>query len=113
VSVQVYDAALPGYRTLSILPGVSSEDLSSAVMEVSGTSVTMNATVRSGPAVTLSTANGGALTEAQASLSSWLTVEVHLVIKQTPASVESLADLVITLDYGRVTSRATYQPAPA
>jgi hypothetical protein len=114
VSVWVYDAAVPGrYRTLSILPGTPSEDISSAVMAVSGTSVTMNATIRSGPAVTLSTANGGALTEAQASLSSWLTVEVHLVIKETPASFGSLADLVITLDYGRVTSRATYQPAPA
>jgi hypothetical protein len=73
----------------------------------------MNTTVRSGPAVTLSTANGGALTEARASLTSWLTVEVHLVIKATPASVETLAYLLITLDYGRVTSRAAYQPAPA
>jgi hypothetical protein len=112
VSVQVYDAAVSGYRTLSIQPGTPSEDISSAVMAVSGTSVTMNATVRSGPAVTLSTVSGGALTEAQASLSNWLTVEVHLVIK-APASLETLADLVLTLDYGRVTSRATYQPAPA
>jgi hypothetical protein len=72
----------------------------------------MEATVRSGPAVTLSTGTA-ALAEAQASLSNWLTVEVHLVIKETPASPESLADLVITLDYGRVTRRATYQPAPA
>jgi type II secretory pathway pseudopilin PulG len=111
VSVGIYDAAVSGYRTLPIQPGTPAEDISDTVMAVSGTSVTMRTTVRSGPAVTLSTGTA-ARTEAQASLSNWLTVEVHLVVKETPESLESLADLVITLDYGRVTSRATYEPAP-
>jgi hypothetical protein len=110
VSVQIYDTAVSGYRTLPIQPGTPAEDITDTVMAVSGTSVTMKTTVRSGPAVTLSTGTT-ALTEAQASLSNWLTVEVRLVIIDD-TSLETLANLVVTLDYGRVTSRATYQPAP-
>ncbi len=112
VSVQVYDTTIPtpGYRALSITPGTPSETTSHAEMVVSGANVVMDATVRSGPAVTLSTSSGGALTEAQASLSNWLSVDVHLVVTDATGT---LADLVVSLDYGRVTSRATYQPAPA
>ena len=110
VTVQLYDTTLPGYRTLSITPGTPSEATSHAEMVISGAQVVMDATVRSGPAVTLSTASGGALTEAQASLSNWLSVDVHLVVTDATGT---LADLVVSLDYGRVTARATYQPAPA
>ena len=109
VTVQLYDTTLPGYRTLSITPGTPSETTSHAEMVVSGASVVMDATVRSGPAVTLSTSSGGAVTEAQASLSNWLSVDVHLVVTDITGT---LADLVVSLDYGRVTTRATYQPAP-
>jgi hypothetical protein len=110
--VQVYDTTTvpPGYRALTITPGTPSETTSHAEMVVSGALVVMDATVRSGPAVTLSTPSGGALTEAQASLSNWLTVDVHLVV--TAGGVPA-ADLDIAVDYGRVTARATYQPAPA
>jgi len=75
--------------------------------------VVMDATVRSGPAVASSTPapTGGALAEADASLSDWLTVEVHLLV--TDLTGVTLADLVVSLDYGRVTARATYEPAPA
>ena len=113
VTVQVYDPAAPGsYRALSITPGTPSEPpASQAVMAVSDTVVTMDATIRSGPAVTGSTPTGTALAEAHASLSNWLTVEVHLVV--TDSTGVTLADLVVSLDYGRVTARATYQPAPA
>ena len=80
-------------------------------MAVSGTVVVMDATIRSGPAVTGSTPTGTALAEAHSSLSNWLTVEVHLVVNDSTGV--TLADLVVSLDYGRVTARATYQPAPA
>lgn len=114
VTVQVYDTATvpPGYRTVAITPGTPSETTSHAEMLASGALVVMDATIRSGPAVTLSTPipGGGALTEAQASLSNWLTIEIHLVI--TDAGV-TVADLDVRLDYGRVTTRASYQPAPA
>lgn len=114
-AVQLYDTTLAGYRTVSITPGTASEPAPShAVMALSGTTVVMDATVRSGPAVTLSTptTTGGALAEAQASLSNWLTVEVHLVVTDA-ATALPLADLVVSVDYGRVTARATYEPAPA
>ena len=112
VSVEVYDTTTPtpGYRALAITPGTPSETTSHAEMVVSGTQVVMDATVRSGPAVTLSTSSAGALTEAQASLSNWLSIDVHLVVTDLTGT---LADLVVSLDYGRVTTRATYQPAPA
>ncbi len=112
VVVQVYDTATAGYRTVAITPGTPSETTSHAEVLAGGALVVMDATIRSGPAVTLSTPipSGGALTEAQASLSNWLTIEVHLVI--TDAGLPA-ADLDVTLDYGRVTARATYQPAPA
>ena len=113
VSVQVYDTTtvLPGYRTLSITPGTPSETTSHAMTVIGGAVVVMDAIVRSGPKVTVSTSSGGALTEAQASLSNWLSVEVHLVVTAVPTG--TLADLVVSLDYGRVNTRATYQPAPA
>lgn len=113
VNVAVYDPAAPGsYQDLSITPGTPSElTAPRAVMAVSGTIVTMDATIRSGPAVTGSTPTGTALAEAHSSLSNWLTVEVHLVV--TDSTGVTLADLVVSLDYGRVTARATYQPAPA
>lgn len=112
VTVQLYDTTvLPEYRTVSITPGTPSETTSHAEMDVNGALVVMDATVRSGPAVTLSTSNTeGARTEAQASLSNWLSVEVHLVVTDDTGT---LADLTVSLDYGRVTTRATYQPAPA
>ena len=113
VSVQVYDPAAPGsYQALSITPGTPSElTATRVVMAVSGTIVVMDATIRSGPAVTSSTPTGTALAEAHSSLSNWLTVEVHVVV--TDSTGVTLADLVVSLDYGRVTARATYQPAPA
>ena len=112
VSVQIYDTTTPtpGYRALTITPGTPSETTGHAEMVVNGAQVIMDATVRSGPAVTLSTPSGGALTEAQASLSNWLSVDVHLVVTDPTGT---LADLTVSLDYGRVTTRATYQPAPA
>ncbi|MGH8973702.1 MAG: hypothetical protein ACRD0C_10925 [Acidimicrobiia bacterium] len=112
VSVQIYGTTTPtpGYQALTITPGTPSETTSHADMLVSGAQVVMDATVRSGPAVTLSTLSGGALTEAQASLSNWLSVDIHLVVTDATGT---LADLTVSLDYGRVTTRATYQPAPA
>ncbi len=112
VGVQIYDTTMPtpGYRALLITPGTPSEATGHAEMLVSGAQVVMDTTVRSGPAVTLSTVGGGALTEAQASLSNWLSVDVHLVVTDPTGT---LADLTVSLDYGRVTTRATYQPAPA
>jgi hypothetical protein len=113
VVVHVYDTTTvpPGYRTVMITPGTPSETTSHAELPVGAALVVMDATVRSGPAVTLSTPlpAGGALTEAQASLSNWLTIEIHLVITEPglPAT-----DVDVTLDYGRVTARASYQPAP-
>jgi type II secretory pathway pseudopilin PulG len=111
-TVQLYDTTvplLPKYRTVSITPGTPSQTTSHAEMLVGVTRVVMDATVRSGPAVTSSTSSGGALTEAQASLSNWLTIDVHLVVT---ALTVPLADLVVSFDYGRVTTRATYEPAP-
>jgi hypothetical protein len=109
VSIQLFDTTTvpPGYRTVAVTPGTPSITTSHAEMAIGGAQIVMDATVSSGPKVTVSTSSGGALTEAQASLSNWLAVEVHLVI-----TTGTLADLVISLDYGRVTSRATYQPAP-
>ena len=113
VTVRVYDTTtfLPGYRNVVITPGTPSETTSHAVLLAGAALVVMDATIRSGPAVTLSTPipSGGALAEAQASLSNWLTISVHLVV--TVAGLPA-ADLDITLDYGRVTARASYQPAP-
>jgi hypothetical protein len=110
VGIQVYDTTTvpPGYRTVTITPGTPSETASHAEMAIGGALVVMDATVRSGPKVTVSTSSGAALSEAQASLSNWLSVEVHLVI-----TTGTLANLVVSVDYGRVSSRATYQPAPA
>jgi type II secretory pathway pseudopilin PulG len=113
VAVQVYDTTtvLPGYRAMTITPGTPSETTSHAEMVVvGGALVVMDATIRSGPAVTLSTPSDGALAAAQASLSNWLTVDVHLVVTNAGGTA---ADLDVSLDYGRVTARATYQPAPA
>ena len=112
VTVRLYDttAVLPAYRTVSIMPGTPSLTTSHAEMLVGGARVVMDATVRSGPKVALSTSNGGAVIEAQASLSNWLTIDVHLVV--TVLAVP-LADLVVSLDYGRVTTRAVYEPAPS
>jgi hypothetical protein len=110
VSLQVYDTTTvpPGYRTMTITPGTPSATTSHAEMAIGGAQIVMDATVSSGPKVTVSTSSGAALTEAQASLSNWLSVEVHLVI-----TTGTLADLVVSVDYGRVSTRATYQPAPA
>ena len=114
VVVRVYDTTtlLPGYRTVTITPGTPSETTSHAVVLAGAGLVVMDATIRSGPAVKLSTPipGGGALTEAQASLSNWLTISVHVVVT---VALLPVADLDVTLDYGRVTARATYQPAPA
>jgi hypothetical protein len=109
VSVQLYDTSVaPGYRTVSITPGIASDHTSHAEMAINGALVVMDATVHSAPAAVWSTSSGGSVGHAEASLTSWLWVEIHLVV--TDAS-GVLADLVVHVDYGRASARAEYQPA--
>ena len=96
-----------GYDTFTVTPGTALQRTSSASFAVGLAVVTLDATVRSAPKVTASTAQGGALTRAEASVSDWLTVEVHLVVT---SALSTLADLTVVLSYGRVSTVAGYVP---
>jgi hypothetical protein len=67
----------------------------------------MDATVHWNKAVTAQTSSGGAVTDASASLTNWLFVDLHVVM--TTLGV-SLADVDLHIDYGRIAATAAYQP---
>lgn len=108
--VQLYSTALPaGYRNVTVTPGTPSETTSSASFTRGLTTrIDMDATVRSGPSATSATSAGGAVTTAEAALTHWLTITVRLKITNLLAT---LADLVVELDFGRVATRAVYEPS--
>lgn len=112
VMIQLYDTTLlPGYKTVTVIPGSTSpllDPTAHAEIGVNGAQVTMDTTVHWNPAVTSQAAAAGAVIEAQAGLTNWLFVEVHLVVKQG-SNIE--ADLVLHLDYGRLAARASYEAA--
>jgi hypothetical protein len=76
---------------------------------VLGTSVVMDATVHWNKAVTSQTSPGGAITDAAASLTNWLFVDLHVVM--TGLLGAPVADINLHLDYGRIAATATYEPA--
>jgi hypothetical protein len=108
IAVQLYDNA-GGYTTYSVTPGMASpvvDPTAQAAFTANGASVTMDATVHWNPKV-ISSVGGGTVTDAGASLTNWLFVEVHLVITEG----SNVTDLVLHLDYGRVSAHATYEAA--
>jgi hypothetical protein len=112
VAVQLWDTTgLPGYKTVNVTPGAAppaTDPTAHAAINVLGTSVVMDATVHWNKAVTSQTSSGGAITDAAASLTNWLFVDLHVVMTLLGLPV---ADLNLHLDYGRIAAAATYEPA--
>lgn len=113
VTVEMYDnTVVAGYKTLTVIPGSPSplpDETSHAEGFVNGAFATMDATVHWNPAVTPSVPDPKdvtLLTEAQAGLTNWLFVEIHLQVWQ---GSNKEADLWLHLDYGRISARATYE----
>jgi hypothetical protein len=113
VSVQMWDTTgVPGYKTFNFTAGgnppATDPTAHAVITPVLGTSVTMDATLHWNKAVTSQTSSGGAITDASASLTNWLFVDLHVVI--TTAGIP-VADVTLHIDYGRVAATAGYQPA--
>jgi len=111
VAIQMWDTATGGYKTVTVTPGDASpaaDPTSHASFSVLGQySVVMDATVHWNKAVTSQASSGGAITDASASLTNWLFVDLHVTI--TSLGVP-LADLNLHIDYGRIAATAGYQP---
>ena len=111
VTVQLWDTATGGYKTVNFTPGdaaPATDPTSHASFSILGLySVVMDATVHWNKAVTSQTSSGGAITDASASLTNWLFADLHVTISTlgTP-----LADLNLHIDYGRIAASAGYQP---
>jgi hypothetical protein len=113
VNVQMWDNATGGYKTVNVTPGAAPpavDPTAQASFTVLGLyPVVMDATLHWNKGVTSQTSSGGAVTDASASLTNWLFVELHVVIKGA-LGVGVLADLNLHIDYGRIASTAGYQP---
>ena len=111
VAVQMWDTATGGYKTINVTPGDASpatDPTASASFNILGlSSVVMDATLHWNKAVTSESSSGGAVTDASASLTNWLFVDLHVTI--TTLGVPVL-DLNLHLDYGRIAATAGYQP---
>ena len=111
VTLQLYDTTgvLPAYRTVNVTPGTAGQWTSHAGLSIGGANVQLDATVTSLASTSSSQSGGGALTHAEASMTDWLQISVHMVI-QTGSSTQ--ADLTVVFDYGRVTATSDYTPGP-
>jgi type II secretory pathway pseudopilin PulG len=111
VVVQMWDTATGGYKNITVTPGdapPATDPTASASFSILGlSSVTMNATLHWNKAVTSESSSGGAITDASASLTNWLFVDLHVTITTLGVPV---ADLNLHLDYGRIAATAGYQP---
>jgi type II secretory pathway pseudopilin PulG len=111
VAVQLWDTATGGYKTVNVTPGnipPASDPSAHASFSLLGlSSVVMDATLHWNKAVTSQTSSGGAITDASASLTNWLFVDLHVTITTLGVPV---ADLTLHIDYGRIAATAGYQP---
>jgi hypothetical protein len=111
VAVQMWDNATGGYKTVNVTPGAApaaTDPTAHAAFNVLGLySVVMDATLHWNKAVTSQTSSGGAITDASASLTNWLFVDLHVTITELGVP---LADLNLHIDYGRIAATAGYQP---
>jgi hypothetical protein len=108
-TVQLWDNG--AYRDVTVTPGTAYDTTASASMDVSSETITMTTTLHVGPKVATSTTDGsGVITSAEASLTNWLWVEIHVVVVKDDDH-SSDGDFVLHVDYGRVSSKATYRPA--
>ena len=111
VSIRLWDTTgIPGYKTINVTPGAAppaTDPTAHASINVLGTSVVMDATVHWNKAVTSQASSGGAVTDAAASLTNWLFVDLR--VQMTLLGLP-IADLNLHLDYGRLAAVATYEP---
>jgi prepilin-type N-terminal cleavage/methylation domain-containing protein len=109
ITVSLYDTTLlPTYKLVTVTPGEPSTAGSTALIPVGSSTVSLTASVTSAPRVATSSGSSGAVNDAEASLTNWLRITVHMVVS---AGGSTQADLNFELDYGRLVARATYQPA--
>ena len=109
VTVQMWDDASGGYKTATVTPGdapPATDPTAHASFSVGQTSVVMDATLHWNRAVTSQTSSGGAVTDASASLTNWLFVDLHVVMTSADGTV---TDLNLHLDYGRIAAAAAYE----
>jgi len=109
VTVQLWDTTLatPGYRSVTVTPGVASSNTATAAFTVGGANVAMTSTVTTVAKTTSYTTDAaGSITHAESSIASWLNVTIALNIS---SGGNTHANLVIELDYGRLTTAADYQ----
>lgn len=113
VTVDIYDTlsgGTLGYRQMVITPGEAKEDSASASYPVEGTDadVALTTTVISGgKSLAHTTDSGGTINYGEASLTNWLRITVQIVV--TSGTGETLADLTVEFDYGRLASRAQWE----
>jgi hypothetical protein len=117
VAIQLWDTPTGGYKTVNVTPGAAppaTDPTAHAAFTVGGlTSVVMDATVHWNKAVTSQTSSGGAVTDASASLTNWLFVDLHVVMTTVGllGVTVPVADVDLHIDYGRIAVTAGYQPA--
>jgi type II secretory pathway pseudopilin PulG len=111
VAVQMWDTATGGYKTVNVTVGAApaaTDPTAHAAFSILGQySVVMDATLHWNKAVTSQSSSGGAVTDASASLTNWLFVDLHVTITDSGTPV---ADLNLHIDYGRIAATAGYQP---
>ncbi|HYH48079.1 MAG TPA: hypothetical protein VEG38_00890 [Acidimicrobiia bacterium] len=93
-----------GYTSVPVTPGVASSATIPAVNIFAGSGfVNVSGTITSTPAVTDRTMAGGAVTEASATLTNWLYVDLNVTM---PGGTS----VNLHLDYGRLAATAGYDP---
>ncbi len=108
VTVQLWNGA--GYTNVNVTPGAAppaTDPTAHAAVNVLGTSVVMDATVHWNQSVSSQSSSGGAITDASASLTDWLWIDLQVVMTTLGVPV---ANVDLHLDYGRIAATADYQP---
>jgi type II secretory pathway pseudopilin PulG len=102
VSLQYWNGG--GYTTVPITPGVASSTTIPSVLIFAGAGfVTVSGSITSTPAVTAKATAGGAITDASASLTNWLFVDLNVTMPGGTA-------VNLHFDYGRLAATAGYEP---
>jgi type II secretory pathway pseudopilin PulG len=109
-TVQLWDtvSGTPQYRSVAVTPGTPLDTTATATMDVNSETITLTTTFHVGSKASTSTTAGGAIVSAEASLTNWMWAEVHVVVIKDDDHTSD-GDFVLHVDYGRVSSQATYQ----
>lgn len=109
VPVKLWDGAVGGYRTVTVTPGASTDEVATASLAVNGHTVSISSRVQSTPSTSTSTGSAPR-TEANSQHPSLLLVTVQADVWDSSGT--PVGSVVVSFDYGQVTARSGWAVSP-